>query len=145
MCWAEIVDSKKAIDVMFGVLKSLNMLRMEYGIEAEVVLTDNGSEFGSGPTTLDKLHHRFERLLIEMGIKHRYTRPYRPQTNGKVERFWRTFEEDFISGALYDDMSDLREELLGFIVYYNEHRSHSSLGGLTPKEFLDEYKKNVTN
>jgi transposase InsO family protein len=41
-----------------------------------------------------------------------------------------------LDGALYEDVDDLKSELLGFLVYYNEHRPHSSLGGLTPKEFI---------
>ena len=54
----------------------------------EAILTDNGREVAS-PT--NRSGHP---MLMELGIKHRYTRPYRPQTNGKVERFWRTLNED---------------------------------------------------
>jgi hypothetical protein len=50
------------------------------------MLSDNGSEFGSGKKANNKDTNPFEKLLTEMGIKHRYTRPYRPQTNGKIER-----------------------------------------------------------
>ena len=84
VAWVEVLDSKKALDVMFGFLKSFNFLRMEYGIESESVMTDNGSEFGGGVGTQDKEHHPFERLLFELGIKHKYTKPYHPQQNGKV-------------------------------------------------------------
>jgi len=108
------------------------------------VLTDNGAEFGSGVHSKNKDSHPFERLLLEMRIKHRYTRPYRPQTNGKVERFWKTLKEDFLDDALYEDIDDLREELLGFLVYYNKHRPHTALENLTPREFI-ENEKNVSN
>jgi transposase InsO family protein len=145
VAWVEVLESKKSLDVMFGFLKSFNLLRMEYGIESESVMTDNGSEFGGGSGTQDKEHHPFERLLLELGITHKYTKPYHPQQNGKVERFWKTLKEDFIEGSLYEDIVDLKDELLGFLVYYNEHRPHSSLGGLTPKEFLEKNNKNVTN
>ena len=47
-------------------------------------------------------------------MKHRYTKLYRPQINGKIERFWETLKEDFIEDALYNDIEDLKEELLGF-------------------------------
>ena len=58
---------------------------------------------------------------------------------------WRyTLKEDFLDDALYEDIDDLREELLGFLVYYNDHRPHTSLENLTPKEFI-ENEKNVTN
>ena len=49
-------------------------------------------------------------------------------------------KEDFLEDALYEDIDDLKEELLGFLVYYNEHRPHSTLGGLTPKEFIQNSK-----
>ena len=74
-------------------------------------------------------------------MKHRYTKPYRPQTNGKIERFWKTLNEDFIEDALYENIDDLKDELLGFIVYYNEHRPHSAINNLTPQNKA----KHVTN
>ncbi len=80
---------------MFAVLRSMNMLSEEYKIKFKEILPDNGSEFGNR-NSRKKEEHPFERLLLEMGIKHRYTRPYRPQTNGKLERFWRTIEDDLL-------------------------------------------------
>ncbi|MDR1198256.1 MAG: integrase core domain-containing protein [Prevotellaceae bacterium] len=133
----EVLEDKKALTVMFATLKALNILKQQYNVEVDAVLTDNGAEFGSGPATKNKEEHPFERLLLEMSIKHRYTRPYRPQTNGKVERFWRTLNEDFIDGALYENLEDLRNELLGFLVYYNEHRPHSAIGNIPPIKMLN--------
>lgn len=141
IAWIEVIENKKALTVMFAVLKAFNMLKKQYGIEIESVMTDNGAEFGSGKNTKNKDDHPFERLLLEMEMKHIYTKPYRPQTNGKIERFWKTLKEDFIEDALYEDLEDLKNELLGFIVYYNEHRPHSSLAGNTPLSF----SKHVTN
>ena len=140
-CWVELMEDKKSITVMFAVLKAFNMLKHRYGIEIESVMTDNGAEFGSGPKTKNKEIHPFERLLMEMEMKHIYTKPYRPQTNGKIERFWKTLKEDFTEDSLFNDKVDLKNELLGFIGYYNEHRPHSSLNASTPKDFL----KHVTN
>jgi transposase InsO family protein len=139
--WIEVLENKKALNIMFAVLKSFNMLRMQYGIEIEAVLTDNGAEFGSGENTKNKEDHPFERLLLEMKIKHRYTKPYRPQTNGKIERFWKTLNEDFLEGSLFNDLDDLKNELISYLIYYNEHRPHSSLNGSTPKEFLETKQK----
>ena len=136
VAWVEVLENKKSLNVMFAVLKSFNMLRMQYGIEIESVMTDNGSEFGSGNNVENKEDNPFERLLIEMRIKHRYTKPYQPQPNGKIERFWKTLKEDFIEDAQYDDLADLKEELIGYLLYYNEHRPHSSLNGSTPKDFI---------
>ena len=137
-CWVELLEDKKALTVMFATLKAFNMLKSTYNIEIDSVMTDNGAEFGSGRNTKNKENHPFERLLIEMQMKHLYTKPYRPQTNGKIERFWKTLKEDFTEDSLFNDINDLKEELLGYIVYYNEHRPHSSLNGLTPKEFLQK-------
>lgn len=131
-CWVELMEDKKSLTVMFAVLKSFNMLKHRYGIEIETVMTDNGAEFGSGKHTKNKEEHPFERLLMEMEMKHVYTKPYRPQTNGKIERFWKTLKEDFTEDSLFKDKEDLKDELLGFIAYYNEHRPHSSLNGKTP-------------
>ena len=133
-CWVELMEDKKSLTVMFAALKAFNMLKHRYGIEIESVMTDNGAEFGSGKNTNNKEEHPFERLLLEMEMKHIYTKPYRPQTNGKIERFWKTLKEDFTEDSLFNDKEDLKNELLGFIAYYNEHRPHSSLNGKTPKE-----------
>ncbi len=77
---------------MFASLKCLNNTQNDqYQLKFEEILSDNGPEFGPRINN-NKNQHPFERMLIELGIKHRYTRPYRPQTNGKVERFWRTLE-----------------------------------------------------
>lgn len=135
LAWVEVLENKKALSVMFATLKAFNMLKLNYNIEIDNVMTDNGAEFGSGPLAKNKEEHPFERLLIEMQMKHRYTKPYHPQTNGKIERFWKTLKEDFIDDALYNDLEDLKTELLGFLVYYNEHRPHSALNNLTPKSF----------
>ena len=105
------------------------------------ILSDNGSEFG-GRNIKVKEGHPFERMLMELDIKHRYTRPYRPQTNGKVERFWRTIEDDLLSETCFDSLEHLQEELLQYIWYYNYERPHQALNGLTPKKILENLSTN---
>jgi transposase InsO family protein len=134
IAWAEVVEDVKSLSVMFATLKSINLINSEYRIQFEAVMTDNGSEF-SGKE--NKMHHPFERMLIELGIKHILTRPYRPQTNGKVERFWRTLNEDLIEGTTFDSIEHFKDELMQYLLYYNNLRAHQGLSGLTPKSFLE--------
>lgn len=126
LAWAEIVHDIKSITVMFAALKCLNMLADRYDVKFEEMLSDNGPEFGPKESA-KKEHHPFERLLTELDIKHRYTRPYRPQTNGKVERFWRTIEDDMLRDTHYDTDEELKEELLQYLFYYNEMRHHQGI------------------
>lgn len=133
--WAETIGDTKALTVMFSVLRCINILREEFGIRFEEVMTDNGPEFGTR-NSASKEDHPFERMLMEMGIKHRYTRPYRPQTNGKVERFWRTLNYDLIEDTTFDSEEEFKNLLLEYLVYYNHERPHQSLRGIPPAEFL---------
>jgi transposase InsO family protein len=142
LAWAEVVASKKALPVMFKTLKMLNSLNVAYGIAFEEILTDNGAEFAA------RAHpeaHPFEQMLLELGIKHRYTRPYRPQTNGKAERFWRTLNDDVIDGATFDHLDHFANELFEYMVYYNNHRPHQALGGNTPKQAAEKLKEQVSS
>ena len=77
----------------------------------------------------------FERMLKEMEIKHIYTRPYRPQTNGKIERFWRTIEDELIEGTTFETKEEFKKELEEYLIYYNEYRAHQGNDGKTPKDF----------
>lgn len=139
IAWAEVVEDIKSLSVMFAALKSINFLNAHYKIQFEEVLTDNGSEFSSR-TNLD--HHPFERMLLELGIKHRYTKPYRPQTNGKVERFWRTLNEDLIEGTTFDSLDHFKDELQQYLIYYNNYRPHQGLNNQIPKNFRDNLSTN---
>ncbi len=135
LAWAEVVISKKALPVMFKALKMINTLNARYGLMFEEILTDNGAEFAARASPQD---HPFEQMLIELGIKHRYTMPYRPQTNGKAERFWRTLDEDVIKDATFENLDHFVNELLEYLIYYNHHRPHQAIGGVAPKSFADE-------
>ena len=91
-----------------------------------------GPEMGSKDSK-KKAHHPVQRMLMELGITQRHIRPYRPQTNGKVERFWRTLEEDLLHETTFDSLEHLKEELLHYLVYYNHERPHQALNGKTPE------------
>ena len=127
------MDDLKALSVMFAALKRLSMLAAMCGVRFEALLTDNGAEAASRRNAAG---HPMERLLGELGIKHRYTRPYRPQTNGKVGRFWRTLNEDLLEGTTFETVEELKEELALYLLYYNTERPHQGLGGKTPVQAL---------
>ena len=93
-----------------------------HGIEVQEVLTDNGSCYRS---------RTFHDALA--GFVHRRTRPYRPQTNGKVERFNRTMLEEwaYVQGP-YTSQRGAHRGLRTFLHLYNHHRSHTALGGKPP-------------
>jgi len=140
VAWAEVVEDVKSLTVMFAVLHCFNYISDKFDIRFAEALTDNGPEFGPRGSE-KKLHHPFERLLMEMGIKHRYTRPYRPQTNGKVERFWRTLNEDLIGGTYFEDIEQFKEELFKYLLYYNKLRPHQGMGGITPEVASKKYQR----
>lgn len=134
VAWVELTEDVTALTTMFAGLKSFNILATHYNIKFKEALTDNGPEFGKKDSK-SKHKHAFERLLSELEIKHRYIRPYRPQTNGKIERFWRTIEDDLIRETYFESKEHLKEEILQYLYYYNEERPHQSLNGKAPNKF----------
>ncbi|MEJ8634983.1 IS481 family transposase [Streptomyces sp. MS2.AVA.5] len=94
-----------------------------HGITVERVLTDNGSCYKS------KL---FTQTLTAAGIAHKRIQPYRPQTNGKVERFNRTLVEEWAYLRPYTSNDERTAALADFLHTYNHHRCHTALGGHPP-------------
>jgi transposase InsO family protein len=86
----------------------------------ERVLTDNGACYRS---------HAFAAALAQTGTVHKRTRPYRPQTNGKVERFNRTLLDEWAYAHLYRSETQRRAALPAWLHHYNHHRHHTALGG----------------
>ena len=96
-------------------------------------MTDNGSAYRS------KKHAIACRLLK---LKHRRTRPYRPRTNGKAERFIRTMLGGWAYGAIYGSSAERTAALGGWLEFYNRRRRHGSLGHRPPFERLAEIRGN---
>jgi len=71
----------------------------------------------------------FKSLLHEMHIPQIFTRPYHPETNGKIERFWQTLKRDFIEGSTFASVEELEQVLNMYMIYYNKHRHHQGLDG----------------
>jgi len=97
------------------------------GVKIERLLTDNGSAYRS------KL---FRKACEALSIKHTYTRPYRPQTNGKAERFIQTCLREWAYVRSYDSSQQRTELLPSFLNYYNARRPHSALGYRPPASRL---------
>lgn len=139
--WIEIISNIKALTAMFSTMRILNYFQQAHNIEFKEILSDNGSEFG-GKNLKNPGDHPFERMLIEMNIKHRYTRPYRPQTNGKIERFWKTIESDLLEDMTFDSIEQLQSELEQYLYYYNHERPHQGINGDSPIKFLQKLSAN---
>jgi transposase InsO family protein len=100
-----------------------------HGISVERLITDNGNPYRS---TMHAIACR------ALHIRHLRTRPYRPQTNGKAERFIRTLMSGWAYGALYRNSTERASALDGWLDYYNHRRRHSALGHKTPIARLHE-------
>jgi len=135
LAWAQLMPDITALTAMFTAMHCMQVLKREFGIRFEEIMADNGPEFGPS-SSAQKHNHPFERMLIETGIKRRYMQPYRPQTNGKVERFWRTIKEDLIEETDFDSLQELEDELLKYLIYYNYERPHQGIDGKKPVEML---------
>lgn len=99
-----------------------------HGVRIERVMTDNAKNY---VTSRD-----FQATLVDLEARHKRTRPYRPQTNGKSERFNRTLLDEWAYARPYISNSERLLALPGFLETYNHHRPHTSLKGLTPMAFL---------
>jgi transposase InsO family protein len=100
----------------------------EYGAPQEV-LTDQGRQYTAWRGETD-----FERELRRNGIRHVKSRPQHPQTLGKVERFWKTLWEEFLSRTVFSDFADCQRRLALYIDGYNFHRPHQGIEGLVPAD-----------
>ena len=93
------------------------------GVRVQAVLTDNGSAFRSKD---------FAQACAELRIKHRFTRAYRPQTNGKAERFIQSALREWAYGFVYQNSLQRSDQLDAWIHHYNWHRPHQGIGGAAP-------------
>jgi transposase InsO family protein len=120
--YAEVLSDEKAATAI-GFLRRALAFFARHGIKVERILTDNGSAY------ISTLHAVACRAL---GIRHLRTRPRRPQTNGKAERFIRTLLHGWAYGAIYRSSQDRTAALDGWLWHYNHRRKHSALGHRPP-------------
>ena len=100
----------------------------DHGVVIERVLTDNAKAYTQSIL--------FAETAAGLGIRLKRIRPYRPQTNGKVERFNRTLLEEWAYARLYRSNAERRRAFTRWLRFYNQRRPHTSLDGLTPMEVL---------
>ncbi len=98
-----------------------------HGVRIERVLTDNAWAYTKAT---------YAGAIDAIGARHKRTRPHRPQTNGKAERFIKTLLAEWAYGRLYRSNTERLERLPAWVREYNTERTHTSLGGITPMEAL---------
>jgi len=140
LTYAEILKDKKASTLTYFMARSLSWFKQLYNFQFETVMSDNGPEFKG---TLER-EHPFEVMCRELGIKHTYTRPYRPQTNGKVEAFWKILKREFFYPNSFDSEKELVMNLGNFLFEYNHLRRHGGLHYITPFDKLEKVTELVS-
>jgi transposase InsO family protein len=97
--------------------------------EIQTMYSDNGKEF----------KRAFRELCITHNIKQQFTRPYRPQTNGKAERVIKTVKTELLKGQPHVTREERRRHLYAFVRHYNQVRKHQALGNVSPITYLEAY------
>ena len=128
LAYAEVLANERATTVIAFLGRAVAFFE-RHGMNVEQLLTDNGSGYRSAIHAI---------ACRSMGIRHLRTRAYRPQTNGKAERFIRTMLGGWAYGAIYRDSKERTAALDGWLWYYNYHRRHSALGHKPPVARLNE-------
>jgi transposase InsO family protein len=122
LAYAEVLPDEKAVTAI-GFLDRAVAFYGRYGITVERLLTDNGSAYRA---TIHAI------ACKSLGVRHLRTRPYRPQTNGKAERFIRTLQNGWAYGYIYRSSNERTRALDGWLWHYNHQRRHSALSNQPP-------------
>ena len=133
VAYGEVLESERKEDAVAFLLRVVAFFKRQ-GVKISDLMTDNGSAYRS------KL---FRRMLKALGIRHLYTRPYTPKTNGKVERFIRTSAEEWAYGRAYNTSRERTKTLAIWLEYYNHIRRHWGIARRTPLQRLVQLR--VTN
>ena len=107
-------------ETAIGVLRRATAWFQDRGVTVERVLSDNGACYRS---------HAWRDACQDLRVQHKRTRPYRPQTNGKIERFHRTLADGWAYARFYSSETARRQALPDWIHFYNHHRRHSAING----------------
>ncbi len=123
LAFAQVRGDERAATVVAFVLDALAFYE-RHGIKVRRILTDNAWTYTRNRVLRETLAAR--------GIEHWTTQPYRPRTNGKVERFHQTMAREWAYGLTYNSSTDRHHALPHWLKHYNERRPHSALGGRSP-------------
>jgi transposase InsO family protein len=134
LAYSEILEDERK-DTAAAFWTRANAFFTDHGIIVKRVLTDNGSCYRSTAFA----------DALGPGIVHKRTRPYRPQTNGKVERFNRTLATEWAYAQTYLSEADRASTYQDWLHHYNHHRPHTGIGGKTPIERLRVHNLPVKN
>ena len=122
LAYVEVLTDERAATAVAFLRRAL-VFFARYGVAVEQILTDNGSAYRSVVHAL---------ACRQLGVRHLRTRAYRPQTNGKAERFIRTLLGGWAYGAIYRSSDERRRALDGWLWHYNHRRRHAALGHHPP-------------
>ena len=131
------IDDRTRLITSHGIFKSASAENSVTSLKAGIasygkpksIMTDHGSQYYANHPNAEQENTTFRIALDALGIKHYLARVNRPQTNGKVERFFLTYKTEYATGS-FENIDD-------FIRYYNEVRMHMSLNYKTPKDVWD--------
>lgn len=140
LTYGEIIRNKKASTLTYFMARALSWFKQIYNFEYEAVMSDNGPEFRG---SIER-EHPFEMICVELGIKHLYTQAYRPQTNGKIEAFFKILKREFFYNNAFESAEDLVLNLGNFLFEYNHLRKHGGLNYITPFDKLECVTKLVS-
>jgi len=132
LAYVEVLGDEKATTAA-GFLRRAVAYYRSHGIQVERVMTDNGSCYRGAIHAL---------ACKALRIRHIRTRPYRPRTNGKAERFIRTMLGGWAYGAIYGSSDERTHALPGWLDFYNHRRPHGSLGHQPPLQRLEALTRN---
>jgi transposase InsO family protein len=131
LAYVEVLADEKGATAAGFLRRAANWFK-GMGITVERVLSDNGSCYRSGAHA---------EACQELGMRHLFTRPYRPRTNGKAERFIQTLTNRWAYGAIYGSSVERTAALSGWLTHYNFTRRHGSLGHKAPAARLAELEQ----
>jgi transposase InsO family protein len=132
LAYVEVLEDERATTATGFLRRAVAHFRA-YGIRVEQVMTDNGNAYRSAVHAI---------ACRALKLKHLRTRPYRPRTNGKAERFIRTLLGGWAYAAIYPDSQSRRAALSAWLDFYNRRRPHGSLSHQPPLQRLEALKRN---